>query len=41
MTAYCYAYDFSTLDPGAELQLKTEEVQQYWIGELTPARGGS
>jgi hypothetical protein len=31
MSAYFYAYGYFTLDPGADLQLKTQELQSYWI----------
>lgn len=31
MAAYLYCYGYFKLDPGSELQLKTEEIQRYWI----------
>jgi hypothetical protein len=31
MAAYLYCYGYFKLDPGPELQLKTEAVQRYWI----------
>src|SRR5262245_45140240 len=36
---YCCGY-FKNLDPGAELQLKTEKAQQFWIGSLTSRLSG-
>jgi len=31
MSAYFYAYGYFTLNPGADLQLRTQELQSYWI----------
>jgi hypothetical protein len=34
MSAYYYCYGYFTIDPGAELQLKTKEIQEFWVGEI-------
>jgi hypothetical protein len=34
LTAYYYCYGYFTIDPGAELQLKTKEIQEFWVGEI-------
>lgn len=31
MSAYFYAYGYFMLDPGEELQLRTQDLQSYWI----------
>lgn len=31
MSAYFYAFGYFTLDPGTDLQLRTRELQTYWI----------
>ena len=33
MAAYQYAYGYFNLGLDADLQVKTQELQRYWIGE--------
>jgi hypothetical protein len=33
MAAYFYCYGYFIIDPGSELMLKTESVQQYWVAK--------
>lgn len=37
MAAYLYCYGYFNLDLDASLQLKTKEIQSYWVGKPNPS----